>query len=65
MNKELINELNYLSQFWDVYKDRMRDIAKQLVEELSRPRICEYWLQMKSCRECLFDTLCHLKKFNS
>jgi hypothetical protein len=42
MNKELIEELNYLSEFGDTYKDRMRDIAKQLVEELSKPRICKY-----------------------
>lgn len=42
MNKELIEQLNELSEYGDTYKDKMRDIAKQLVEELSRPRICEY-----------------------
>jgi len=62
MNKELINELNELSEYWDLYKDRMKAIATQLVEELSRPRICEYGLQMESCRQCLFETLCRLDK---
>ena len=62
MNKQLIEELNELSEYWDTYKDRMREIAKQLVEELSKPRICEYWLQIESCRQCLFDTLCHLHR---
>ena len=32
-------------------------------------RICKYGLQIESCRQCLFDTLCRLeennKRFNS
>lgn len=32
--------------------------------EHSDKRICEYWLQIESCRQCLFDALCHLKKDN-
>jgi len=23
---------------------------------------CQYWLVMKSCRDCLFETLCRLEK---
>ena len=30
----------------------------------NKKRICEYWLQMESCRQCLFDVLCNLKKQN-
>lgn len=27
-------------------------------------RICEYWLQIKSCRQCLFEALCNYQKQN-
>ena len=37
MKEELINELNELSTYWDKYKDRMCEIAKQLIAELTRP----------------------------
>lgn len=81
MNKaermELIQELNDLSEFEEQNKERMREIASILVDEYYHPdiqeaepekqkkRICKEWLQIESCRECLFDTLCQLKKFNS
>ena len=26
--------------------------------------ICRYWLQIKSCRECLFDALCSYQDQN-
>ena len=32
--------------------------------EHSNKRICQYWLQIESCRQCLFDALCNLKKNN-
>lgn len=25
-------------------------------------RICKYWLQIESCRQCLFEALCHLQE---
>ena len=25
-------------------------------------RVCEYWLQIESCRKCLFEVLCNYKK---
>lgn len=27
-----------------------------------KKRICEYWLEIESCRRCIFETLCNLKK---
>ncbi len=32
--------------------------------EHSDKRICEYWLQRESCRQCLFEVLCNLEKNN-
>ena len=29
--------------------------------EHSDKRICKYWLQRESCRQCLFEALCHLE----
>lgn len=81
MNKqermELIQELNELSEFEEQNKDRMREIASVLVDEYYHPdiqdvnpeknqkRICKEWLQIESCKEYLFDTLCRMKSFNS
>lgn len=36
------------------------------MEEIKRKEnrenwICRYWLQIESCRECLFDALCSLE----
>lgn len=28
-------------------------------------RICEYWLQIESCRQCLFEALCNLEEQNA
>lgn len=39
MKEELINELNELSSYGDKYKDRMCEIAKQLIAELTRPNV--------------------------
>lgn len=25
-------------------------------------RVCEKWLQIESCRKCLFEVLCHYEK---
>lgn len=61
MREDLIQELNRLSEFWDIYKDRMREIAKELVKDLDRSRICKYWIQRESCRQCLFENLCLLE----
>jgi len=33
------------------YYEQSRDTTK-----------CQYWLYLKSCRECLFETLCRLEK---
>lgn len=30
--------------------------------EYKHLRICEKWLQIESCRKCLFETLCHYEK---
>lgn len=81
MNKhermELIEELWQLSEFEEQNKNRMREIASALVQEYmhpdiqeadpekKKPRICREWLQIEHCRECLFETLCSLKHFNS
>ena len=31
-------------------------------EDENKPRVCEKGLQMESCRQCLFETLCRLEK---
>ena len=33
--------------------------------EYSDKRICKYGLQIENCRQCLFETLCHLEKQNA
>ena len=72
MKEELINELNELSSYWDKYKDRMCEIAKQLIAELTRPsvdsstqeipkqkhRICKHWIERDSCYDCNFEASC-------
>ena len=30
--------------------------------EYKHLRICEKWLQIESCRKCLFELLCHYEK---
>jgi len=30
--------------------------------EYKHLRICEKWLQISSCRQCLFEVLCHYEK---
>lgn len=30
--------------------------------EYKHIRICEKWLQIESCRKCLFEVLCHYEK---
>ena len=34
------------------------------IEQEKKQRICKEWLAIESCRQCLFETLCHLKSFN-
>lgn len=29
------------------------------IKEKSEKRICKYWLQIESCRKCLFEALCN------
>ncbi len=29
--------------------------------EYADKRICKYWLQIESCRKCLFEALCNLE----
>lgn len=71
--KRLANELASLSEFEEQNIWRMKEIAHVLVDHFMHPetsdssttehknRICKEWLEMNSCRECLFDTLCNLK----
>ena len=40
-------------------------MEKDEQKEKKEKRICKEWLQIESCRQCLFETLCRLKKFNS
>lgn len=39
----------FISQnYWKMEKKESRD----------KNNVCRYWLQIKSCRQCLFDVLC-------
>ena len=38
---------------------------EKIEKEQKKKRICKEWLQIESCRECLFETLCKVKSFNS
>ena len=41
--------------------DNFEDLTPK--EQLDRQlRICKYWLQIESCRQCLFEALCHLQE---
>lgn len=31
-------------------------------EQSRNKQECQYWLTVRSCRECLFETLCRLEK---
>ena len=32
--------------------------------EYKHLRICDKWLQIESCRKCLFELLCHYQRMN-
>lgn len=70
---ELVRELNELSSDSEKNLERMKEIARVLLREHFAPRndyehkdlkVCQYWLQIESCRQCLFDSLCNMKKNN-
>ena len=48
--KEIVLNNLYLLNKMEYY-EQSRDTTK-----------CQYWLYIKSCRECLFETLCRLEK---
>lgn len=39
-----------------------KKIKMEHYEQSRKPNECQYWLYVKSCRECLFETLCRLEK---
>ena len=49
---------------WRLYKilDTTNKMESKNEYEYADKRICEYWLQIESCRQCLFETLCRLEK---
>lgn len=69
---ELHEELNNLSEFEEQNKERMKEIAKVLVDdyipkkeiddyEFKHLRICKHGIQRESCYACLFEASCHLE----
>ena len=34
------------------------------ITQIDKKRVCKYWLEIESCRQCLFDALCQFQKNN-
>jgi len=46
----------------------MRFIINNIIMEVQQEkekRICKHWLQIESCRQCLFETLCRLEDISN
>ena len=50
--------------WWNVLHPRIAQMKEKEENEYEYKhlRICEKWLQIESCRKCLFETLCHYEK---
>lgn len=71
---KLHEELNNLSEFEEQNKERMKEIAKVLVDdyipkkevddyEFKHLRICRHGIQRENCYSCLFEASCHLEQY--
>jgi len=53
------------SGWWFILYSRivkMKEKETKNEYEYKHLRICEKWLQIESCRKCLFELLCHYEK---
>lgn len=50
--------------WWNVLHTRIAQMKEKEENEYEYKhlRICEKWLQIESCRKCLFEALCHYEK---
>ena len=50
--------------WWNVLHSRIAQMKEKEENEYEYKhlRICEKWLQIESCRKCLFEALCHYEK---
>ena len=50
--------------WWNVLHSRIAQMKEKEENEYEYKhlRICEKWLQIESCRKCLFEVLCHYEK---
>ena len=50
--------------WWDVLHTRIAQMKEKEENEYEYKhlRVCEKWLQIESCRKCLFEVLCHYEK---
>lgn len=48
-----------MSKWEEIIKEHF--YSKETVEE-EKKRVCEKWIEIESCRKCLFETLCHYEK---
>lgn len=48
--------------WWNVLHTRIAQMKEKEEYEYEDLRICEKWLQIESCRKCLFEVLCHYEK---
>lgn len=50
--------------WWNVLHHRIAQMKEKEENEYEYKhlRICEKWLQIESCRKCLFEALCHYEK---
>lgn len=39
----------------------INNINMETQKENKEKRVCRHWLQIENCRQCLFETLCHLE----
>ena len=59
----LVKVMKY-SNCWECIFNCLQDNKKEMETkeyEHSDKRICKYWLQIASCRQCLFDALCQFE----
>ena len=50
--------------WWNVLHSRIAQMKEKEENEYEYKhlRVCEKWLQIESCRKCLFEALCHYEK---
>lgn len=65
MSKTRIRDNTELWWWYVLHTRTIKKMKEELNEyEYKNLRVCEKWLQIESCRKCLFELLCHYQDNN-